>query len=193
MGRPLRGPGTRVGSRLQEVGLRRAIYPGSFDPLTNGHLDIIQRAACLVDELVVAVVQNPAKNALFTLQERQEILQECVASLGNVRVGSFAGLLVDYVRAQQAQIIVKGLRAVSDFEFEFQMALLNRNLAPEVDTLFLMTAARHAFLSSSSVKEIASLGGSVSDLVPPDVEGRLREKFGLLPDPARGQRVERDS
>jgi len=173
--------------------LRRAIYPGSFDPLTNGHLDIIQRAACLVDELVVAVVQNPAKNALFTLQERQEILQECVASLGNVRVGSFAGLLVDYVRAQQAQIIVKGLRAVSDFEFEFQMALLNRNLAPEVDTLFLMTAARHAFLSSSSVKEIASLGGSVSDLVPPDVEGRLREKFGLLPDPARGQRVERDS
>ncbi len=173
--------------------MRRAIYPGSFDPLTNGHLDIIQRAARLVDELVVAVVQNPAKNALFTLQERQEILQECVASLGNVRVGSFAGLLVDYVREQQAQIIVKGLRAVSDFEFEFQMALLNRNLAPEVDTLFLMTAARHAFLSSSSVKEIASLGGSVSDLVPPYVEGRLREKFGLVPVPARGQRVERDS
>ncbi len=170
--------------------MRRAIYPGSFDPLTNGHLDIIRRAAALVDELVVAVVLNPAKNALFTLEERQQILQECLGDLGNVRVGSFAGLLVDFVREQQARIIVKGLRAVSDFEFEFQMALLNRNLAPEVDTLFLMTADRHAFLSSSSVKEIASLGGSVSDLVPPYVERRLREKFGLSPTPARGQRVE---
>lgn len=173
--------------------MRRAIYPGSFDPLTNGHLDIIQRASRLVDELVVAVVQNPAKKSLFTLEERQEILQECARGLGNVRVGSFTGLLVDFVRQREAQIIVKGLRAVSDFEFEFQMALLNRNLAPEVDTLFLMTADRHAFLSSSSVKEIASLGGSVADLVPPYVERKLREKFGFSPSPERGQRVERDS
>lgn len=173
--------------------MRRAIYPGSFDPLTNGHLDIIQRAARLVDELVVAVVQNPAKTGLFTLQERQDILEESLAGLGNVRVDSFAGLLVDFVRRRDAQIIIKGLRAVSDFEFEFQMALLNRNLAPEVDTLFLMTADRHAFLSSSSVKEIASLGGSVADLVPPYVEAKLREKFGFLTAPERGQRVERDS
>lgn len=172
--------------------MRRAIYPGSFDPLTNGHLDIIQRASTLVDELVVAVVVNPAKNALFTLDERKDILQECTAGLGNIVVDSFTGLLVDFVRRHQARIIVKGLRAVSDFEFEFQMALLNRNLAPEVDTLFLMTADRHAFLSSSSVKEIASLGGSVGDLVPPYVEGRLREKFGLAAEPARSQRVERD-
>lgn len=172
--------------------MRRAIYPGSFDPLTNGHLDIIQRASTLVDELVVAVVVNPAKNALFTLEERQDILQECTSGLGNIAVDGFTGLLVDFVRRRQARIIVKGLRAVSDFEFEFQMALLNRNLAPEVDTLFLMTADRHAFLSSSSVKEIASLGGSVADLVPSYVEGKLREKFGLSAEPARSQRVERD-
>lgn len=171
--------------------MRRAIYPGSFDPLTNGHLDIIQRASRLVDELVVAVVVNPAKNALFTLDERKDILQECTSGLGNIVVDSFTGLLVDFVRRHEARIIVKGLRAVSDFEFEFQMALLNRNLAPEVDTLFLMTADRHAFLSSSSVKEIASLGGSVGDLVPPYVEARLRDKFGL-PIAERAQRVERD-
>lgn len=171
--------------------MRRAIYPGSFDPLTNGHLDIIQRASRLVDELVVAVVVNPAKNALFTLDERKDILQECTSDLGNIVVDSFTGLLVDFVRRHDARIIVKGLRAVSDFEFEFQMALLNRNLAPEVDTLFLMTADRHAFLSSSSVKEIASLGGSVGDLVPPYVEARLRDKFGL-PITERAQRVERD-
>lgn len=171
--------------------MRRAIYPGSFDPPTNGHLDIIRRASKLVDELVVSVVLNPSKNALFTLEERTEMLQETATELGNVRVESFTGLLVDFVRRQEARIIVKGLRAVSDFEFEFQMALLNRNLAPEVDTLFLMTADRHAFLSSSSVKEIASLGGSVADLVPPHVEARLREKFFKHP-PDRGQRVERD-
>lgn len=171
--------------------MRRAIYPGSFDPLTNGHLDVIQRASTLVDELVVAVVVNPAKSALFTLEERKDLLQECTSGLGNIVVDSFTGLLVDFVRRQQARIIVKGLRAVSDFEFEFQMALLNRNLAPEVDTLFLMTADRHAFLSSSSVKEIASLGGSVADLVPAYVDGKLREKFGPV-EPARSQRVERD-
>lgn len=159
--------------------MKRAIYPGSFDPLTNGHLDIIHRAAVLADELVVAVVQNPSKHPLFSLEERVDILRECLSEIPNVRVGSFAGLLVDYVRQQDACVIIKGLRAVSDFEVEFQMALLNRNLAPEVDTLFLMTADKHAFLCSSSVKEIASLGGSVSDLVPSLVERRLQLKFGF--------------
>ena len=157
--------------------MRRAVYPGSFDPLTNGHLDIIQRAAELVDELIVAVVCNPSKSPLFSLEERRQILCECLDSLPNVRVDCFEGLLVDYMRDRQANIIIKGLRAVSDFEVEFQMALMNRKLAPEVDTVFLMTSAKHAFLSSSSVKEVFKLGGKVSDMVPPYVEERLVEKF----------------
>lgn len=169
--------------------MKRAVYPGSFDPVTNGHLDIIERAAALVDELVVAVVRNPAKKGLFTLEERADMLQKSVQHLGNVRVESFAGLLVDFVQERGACLIVKGLRAISDFEFEFQMALLNRKLAPGVDTIFLMTSEQHAFLSSSSVKEIASLGGSVGELVPPYVEGKLKEKFAS-PRPARGQKVE---
>ena len=158
--------------------MHRAIYPGSFDPLTNGHLDIITRAANIVDELVVAAVCNPSKHPLFTLEERRDILAECLKDIPNVRVGCFEGLLVDYVRQEQANLIVKGLRAVSDFEVEFQMALLNRKLAPQVDTLFLMTASKHAFLSSSSVKEIARFGGDVSDLVPPYVNELLKGKFG---------------
>lgn len=157
--------------------MRRAVYPGSFDPLTNGHLDIIQRAAEIVDELIVAVVCNPSKSPLFSLEERRQILQECLGDYANVRVDCFEGLLVDYMRVQEACIIVKGLRAVSDFEVEFQMALMNRKLAPEVDTVFLMTSAKHAFLSSSSVKEVFKLGGKVSDMVPPYVEERLIEKF----------------
>ncbi|MDO5296010.1 MAG: pantetheine-phosphate adenylyltransferase [bacterium] len=157
--------------------LRRAVYPGSFDPLTNGHLDIIHRAAEIVDELLVAVVCNPSKSPLFSLEERRQMLSECLRGLPNVRVDCFEGLLVDYMRVQQAGIIVKGLRAVSDFEVEFQMALMNRKLAPEVDTIFLMTSAKHAFLSSSSVKEVVKLGGQVSDMVPPYVEERLLKKF----------------
>lgn len=171
--------------------MRRAVYPGSFDPVTNGHLDIITRGAALVDELIVAVVTNPAKKPLFTLAERQEILRETISPGLQVRVETFSGLLVDFVRTRQAQIILKGLRALSDFEFEFQMALLNRNLAPTVDTVFLMTADQHAFLSSSSVKEIASLGGSVAQMVPPHVDLKLREKFGV-PDPELGQKVDRE-
>ncbi len=158
--------------------MRRAMYPGSFDPLTNGHLDIISRAAEVVDELVVAVVCNPSKSPLFSLEERCDILKECLKSLPNVRVGAFEGLLVDYLRQQKVNFIVKGLRAVSDFEIEFQMALLNRKLAPEIDTIFLMTSAKHAFLSSSAIKEIAKLGGDVSDLVPPYVDECLRRKYG---------------
>lgn len=160
--------------------MRRAIYPGSFDPLTNGHLDIIRRAALLVDELTVAVGVNRDKKTLFTLEERQDILANCLSDIPNVRVAFFEGLLVDFARSRQASIIIKGLRAVSDFEVEFQMALLNRNLAPEIDTLFLMTADKHAFLSSSSIKEIASLGGRVADLVPPYVEKRLQERYAEI-------------
>jgi pantetheine-phosphate adenylyltransferase len=167
------------------------VYPGSFDPVTNGHLDIITRGAALVDELVVAVVTNPAKRPLFTLEERQEILSKTVSGLPNVKIDAFSGLLVDFVRQRQATIILKGLRAVSDFEFEFQMALLNRNLAPEVDTIFLMTADQHAFLSSSSIKEIAQLGGTVARMVPSYVELKLREKFAAIPE-AVGQKVERE-
>lgn len=171
--------------------MRRAVYPGSFDPVTNGHLDIISRGAALVDELIVAVVSNPSKKPLFTLEERQEILQKTVTDLPNVKIDAFSGLLVDFVRQRQATIILKGLRAVSDFEFEFQMALLNRNLAPEVDTIFLMTADQHAFLSSSSIKEIAQLGGTVARMVPSHVELKLREKFGA-PGQMVGQKVERE-
>lgn len=171
--------------------MRRAVYPGSFDPVTNGHLDIISRGAALVDELIVAVVTNPSKKPLFTLEERQEILKKTVTDLPNVKIDAFSGLLVDFVRQRQATIILKGLRAVSDFEFEFQMALLNRNLAPEVDTIFLMTADQHAFLSSSSIKEIAQLGGTVARMVPSYVELKLREKFGA-PHQMVGQKVERE-
>lgn len=171
--------------------MRRAVYPGSFDPVTNGHLDIITRGAALVDELVVAVVTNPSKKPLFTLEERQEILTKTVSGLPNVKIDAFGGLLVDFVRQRRATIILKGLRAVSDFEFEFQMALLNRNLAPEVDTIFLMTADQHAFLSSSSIKEIAQLGGTVARMVPSFVELKLKEKFGASPQ-AVGQKVERE-
>lgn len=170
--------------------MRRAVYPGSFDPVTNGHLDIITRGAALVDELIVAVVLNPSKTPLFTLEERQEILTKTVSGLPNVKIDAFSGLLVDFVRQRHATIILKGLRAVSDFEFEFQMALLNRNLAPEVDTIFLMTADQHDFLSSSSIKEIAKLGGTVARMVPSFVELKLKEKFAT-PE-AVGQKVERE-
>ncbi len=172
--------------------LRKAVYPGSFDPVTNGHLDIIERATRLVDELIVAVVKNPAKKPLFTIEERTDILRQTTSAWSKVRVASFTGLLVDFLRREGAPLIVKGLRALSDFEFEFQMALLNRKLAPEVDTIFLMTSDKHAFLSSSSIREIASLGGSVAGMVPPYVELKLKEKFGFLSSPKRGQRVDRE-
>ncbi|MCR4784877.1 MAG: pantetheine-phosphate adenylyltransferase [bacterium] len=157
--------------------MHRAIYPGSFDPLTNGHLDIIVRAATIVDELIVAVVHNPNKHPLFTLEEREAMLGESLAGLNNVKTAHFSGLLVDFVKEMDASIIVRGLRAVSDFEIEFQMALVNKKLAPGVETMFLMTTAEHAFLSSSSIKEIASLGGDISDFVPPVVKARLLERY----------------
>jgi len=159
------------------VQARRAVYPGSFDPPTMGHLDIIQRAAQLFDELIVAVAVNSQKQPLFSLEERMQMLQECCAHLPNVRVASLDGLLARFAQQVGACAIVRGLRAVSDFEYEFQMATMNRQLAPEVDTCFLMTHQQYAFLSSSIVKEVARLGGGIDHLVPPTVAHKLRAKF----------------
>jgi pantetheine-phosphate adenylyltransferase len=157
--------------------LRRAVCPGSFDPVTNGHLDIIGRAAHLYDELVVAVFINQAKSSLFTVEERREMLLEATAQYGNVRIDTFHGLVVDYCRDNGIPVIVKGLRAVSDFDYELQMAQMNRGLAG-VDTLFMPTNPEYSFLASSLVKEIAKWGGDVSSLVPPNVLKRLLERPG---------------
>ena len=155
--------------------MRRAVCPGSFDPVTNGHVDVITRAAALYDELVVAVLVNPGKAGLFTVEERMELLREAVADLPTVTVDSFSGLLVDYCKAHGIPVIVKGLRAVSDFEYELQMAQMNRELAG-VETLFVPTAPQVGHLSSSLVKQIALFGGDVSSLVPKAVLARLLVK-----------------
>jgi pantetheine-phosphate adenylyltransferase len=155
--------------------MRRAIYPGSFDPVTNGHLDVIERARKLFDEVIVAVAHNDEKQALFSLQERLDLLQETVAK--NVRITHFDGLLVEFAAAQKATAVIRGLRAVSDFEFEFQMALMNRKLEASVETIFLMPKEEFTYLSSRLVKEIARLGGDVSSFVPPAVAKALGEKF----------------
>ncbi len=158
---------------------RRAIYPGSFDPPTCGHVDIVRRSLELVDEVVVAVVYNPQKeNYLFAPQERLDMFREELKEAGDrVIYDSFHGLLVDYVERMQSKIIIRGLRAASDFEYEFQMALMNRHMKPDMDTVFLTTGAAHFYTAARLVKEIASLNGSVKGLVPPHVEKRLREKF----------------
>lgn len=157
--------------------LRTAIYPGSFDPITNGHVDIIERAAKLFDRLIVAVAVNEAKHPLFTLEEREQQMREACGHLTNVRVTRFEGLLVSFAQAEEASVVVRGLRAVSDFEFEFQLAQMNKNLAPAVETLFMMTSTDWSYLSSRIVREIAGLGGAVSDLVPANVERALARKF----------------
>lgn len=158
---------------------RRAIYPGSFDPPTYGHIDIVRRSLAFADEVVVAVVYNPQKeNSLFAPQERLDMFREELKEADDrVIYDSFHGLLVDYVERMQAKIIIRGLRAASDFEYEFQMALMNRHMKPEIDTVFLTTGAAHFYTAARLVKEIASLDGSVKGLVPPHVEKRLREKF----------------
>jgi pantetheine-phosphate adenylyltransferase len=169
---------------------RRAVYAGSFDPLTNGHVDIIERAFSLCDELVVAVVRNPSKSPMFTLEERKDIIRQALGERSNLVVDSFSGLLVNYVSAQGATMIVRGLRALSDFEFEYQMALMNRKLNAQIETVFMMTQDKYAFLSSSTVREVASLGGSISGLVPPHVEELLR---GKGTESTRSQKVDVDS
>jgi len=153
-----------------------AVYPGSFDPLTNGHVDIISRGARLFDRIVVSILVNAEKAPLFSMQERVEIARSVFADQTNVEVDTFNGLLVDYVARRGAQVIVRGLRAVSDFEFEFQMALMNQRLNPKIETVFMMPAEQYTYISSRLIKEVFTLGGRVHGLVPELVEQRLREK-----------------
>jgi pantetheine-phosphate adenylyltransferase len=157
--------------------MRSAIYPGSFDPVTNGHLDVVERARKLFDEVIVAVAHNDEKEPLFPLQERLDLLQQTVGRIENIRIAQFEGLLVEFARAQKACAVIRGLRAVSDFEFEFQMALMNRKLEGSVETMFLMPKEEYTYLSSRLVKEIARLGGDVSQFVPPIVAKALAKKF----------------
>ncbi|QUH26229.1 pantetheine-phosphate adenylyltransferase [Serpentinicella alkaliphila] len=155
----------------------KAIYPGSFDPITNGHLDIIERAAKIFDEVIVVVLPNVSKNNLFTLEERVNLIKTVTKKFSNVSIDSYSGLLVDYANKNNITNIVKGLRAVSDFEYEFQMALMNKKLNPEVETVFLMTSNNNSYLSSSIVKEVVKYGGCISDLVPPEVEKEMIKRY----------------
>jgi len=161
--------------------MRRVIYPGSFDPLTNGHLDLIQRATKLFDQVIVAVAKSESKNPLFTLEERVELVAEAVRHLPNVEPDSFDGLLIKYVEMRSAQAVIRGLRAVSDFEFEFQLALMNRKLNERIETIFMMPKDTYTFLSSRIVKEIARLGGDVSAFVPAHVRQALADKLVNAP------------
>lgn len=157
--------------------MRRAIYPGSFDPITKGHLDVIKRAARLFDELVVAVAFNDQKKTLFRAEERVALIEEAVTGEGNIRVARFDGLLMDFARQEQATAVVRGLRAISDFEFEFQMALMNRKLESSIETVFLTPREEYTYLSSRIVKEIARLGGNVEAFVPVSVAKALQAHF----------------
>ena len=156
--------------------MKLAVYPGSFDPLTNGHVDIIERGMRLFDKIVVAILVNVEKAPLFTMQERIDILREVFKGQAHVEVDTFDGLLVDYVARRKANVIVRGLRAVSDFETEFQMALMNRRLSPHVETVFMMPAEQYTYISSRLIKEVFALGGQVNGLVPEIVESRLKGK-----------------
>jgi pantetheine-phosphate adenylyltransferase len=154
-----------------------AIYPGSFDPITNGHLDMIQRSARLFDRLIVSILRNETKAPLFSVEERMEMLREVLDGYGNVEVDSFGGLLVDHAAARGATVLLRGIRAISDYENEWQMALMNRRLKPGLETVFMMASEAHSFISSRLVKEVFSLGGNVAGLVPPPVESRLRGRL----------------
>jgi pantetheine-phosphate adenylyltransferase len=165
-----------------------AIFPGSFDPITNGHLDIVTRGLSIFREVLIAILVNPDKRPLFTVEERVEIIRKVVRSR-RVRVTTFSGLLVDYAEEVGASVIIRGLRAISDFEYEFQMALMNRRLDPRIETVFMMPAESYSYVSSRLVKEVFQLGGRVTDLVPPVVERRLREKYGTRAGRAAGEAV----
>lgn len=155
-----------------------AIYPGSFDPITNGHLDIVERGLSIFDKIIVAILLNPAKKSFFTVEERMEMLQLSMKKFSNVEFDIFEGLLVDYAHERNAHAILRGMRAVSDFEYEFQMALMNRRLKRDIQTVFLMTGLRWIFTSSSIIKEAAQFGGDVTDMVPPIVNKKLKKKYG---------------
>lgn len=154
-----------------------AIYPGSFDPVTNGHLDIIERGLKIFDRIIVTILENPAKKLLFTVEERMELLSLSLAEFSNIEIASYDGLLVDYAKQRNAHAILRGMRAVSDFEYEFQMALMNRRLNREIQTVFLMTGLRWIFTSSSIIKEAAKFGGNIESMVPPAVQKALEERF----------------
>jgi len=156
-----------------------AIYPGTFDPITNGHLDLIERGLRIFDRIIVAVAEGSYKKTLFTVPERLEMMREALAKKPNVTVDSFPGLLVEYVKSQKGAVVLRGLRAITDFEYEFQMAMMNRRLDPEIETVFLMTGMRWVFLSSSILKEAAMHGGNIEGMVPELVYKKLREKYGL--------------
>lgn len=157
--------------------MKKAIYPGSFDPVTYGHLDVIERSAKIADELIVGVLENGSKNQLFSVAERVKMLEEATKEWKNVKIKSFEGLLIDFARQENSQVIVRGLRAITDFEYELQMAQTNRIMEPDLDTLFLTTSLEYAYLSSSTVKEVARFGGDVSKFVPKAVEKALMDKI----------------
>lgn len=165
-----------------------AVYPGTFDPLTYGHMDIVERAATLFDKLVVGIYENPSKQPLFTLEERVELVKDAVAGLPNVHVKAFKGLAVDFIHRVGGRVMIRGLRANSDFEREFEMALMNRKLAPDIELLCLMTSSQYQFLSSSLIKEVAKLGGCLEGMVPDHVAVALREKFSVPVQVVTGKR-----
>ena len=157
-----------------------ALYPGSFDPITNGHLDLIQRGSRLFDKLIVSILRNDSKEPLFSVEERTEMLREVVHVYPNVEVDSFNGLLVDHAAAQSATVLLRGIRAISDYEYELQMALMNRRLRPGIETIFMMANEAYSFISSRLVKEVFGLGGNITGLVPPTVESRLQRRFSKI-------------
>jgi pantetheine-phosphate adenylyltransferase len=156
--------------------MKRAVYPGSFDPITNGHLDIISRASKVFDEVFVGVLVNPDKKGLFSIEERVALIEKCISKFRNVRVQYFSGLLINFMKDVDSGVIVKGLRAVSDFEYEFQMALMNNKLDPKIETVFMMTNAKYSYLSSSSVKQVAMFGGCIKGLVPDAIMDDISSK-----------------
>lgn len=157
--------------------MKKALYPGSFDPITNGHVDILERASRIFDIVEVAILRNPSKNSLFTVEERMEMIRDIFREKENIQISSFSGLLVDYAKKSGADVIIRGLRAISDFEYEFQMALMNFKLSPNIEIIFMMPRVEYSFLSSKLVKEIYGLGGRLPDLVPEPVDRALMKKF----------------